>query len=82
MRTYLELYELALAQLKREAAKVDMSDAGERKFEKYLNRTHRLHAKALREQDTIYGLVSRQPEQPESYGGKLAQYRQIGDLKL
>lgn len=56
MRTYLHLYLESLRQLKVVANQNNFSPAGEREFEKHLNRTNRLHQKAKAEEE-IYDLT-------------------------
>lgn len=56
MKTYLDLYVQALANLKTIQAQHDLTDAGEKAFTKALNRTLRLNQK-VKAEETVYTLT-------------------------
>lgn len=56
MRTYLDLYVIALANLKTIQAQHDLSPAGEKAFDKALTRALRLNQK-VKSEETVYTLT-------------------------
>lgn len=56
MRTYLALYLESMKRLKEVESRHDFSPAGEKQFEKALNRAHRLNKK-VKSEETVYELT-------------------------